>query len=103
MTYYFLSPTATYSFKTLLVKVAALRNLIRANKEVLETEHSNLMIKIYENNKCVNYAENKSTFITSALNRSKKSIVLNRAMNTNNNQELDLETEPQKVKQLAKA
>jgi Reverse transcriptase (RNA-dependent DNA polymerase) len=89
-------------FKLLLAKVAALRNIIRANRAVLESAHANDMIRLYEDNRCTNYADNKSAFINSSLNRSKRSIVLDRAMYTNGNQEIALETEPHKVKQLAK-
>src|SRR4051795_11099822 len=85
-------------FRTFRAEVAALRNLVRIQRTLLETSYNELLIKEYEDNRCANYAVNKATFIASSLNRSRRAIVLNRAMYLNTNNELTLETDPIKVK-----
>src|SRR4051794_32125659 len=87
-------------FTTFRAKVAALRNLVRIQRTLLETSYNESLIKEYEDNRCANYAVNKATFIASSLNRSKRAIVLDRAMFTNANNETILETDPVKVKEL---
>src|SRR5256714_2099523 len=67
----------------------------------LEDAHKTKLIAEYEESRCADYAVNKAAFITSSLNKSKRSIILNRAMNVNNNNETVLETALHKVKTLA--
>src|SRR3954452_16411280 len=81
--------------------VAALRNLIRAQRSLLETSYNNELIKEYEKTRCANYAADKAAFITLSLNKSKRSIVLDRAMNTHNASGHTLETESVRVKEPA--
>src|SRR5436305_6981167 len=85
-------------FITFRAEVVALRNLVQIQRILLEISYNELLIKEYEDNRCANYAVNKATFITSSLNRSKRAIILNRAMYTNANNETILETDPIKVK-----
>src|SRR3954464_955725 len=87
-------------FTTFRAEVAALRNLVQIQRTLLETSYNKSLIKEYKDNRCANYAVNKVTFIASSLNRSKRAIVLNRAMFTNANNEMILETDPVKVKEL---
>src|SRR3954452_4592238 len=87
-------------FITFRAEVAALRNLVRVQRTLLETSYNESLIKEYENNRCANYAVNKVAFIVSSLNRFKRAIVLNRAMHINTNNKLTLETDPIKVKEL---
>src|SRR3954454_19430094 len=88
-------------FKALRPKVAALRNLVRVQRSLLETSYNNELIKEYEKSRCANYAADKAAFIASSLNKTKRSIILDRAMNTHNINEHTLETDPVKVKELA--
>jgi hypothetical protein len=88
-------------FKTLVATVAALRNIIRAQRQSLERSYSHELISRFENERCSNYAMNKAAFISSSLNRSKRSIILDRAM-TGSDSDATLETDPIKVKHLAK-
>src|SRR3954451_1207580 len=87
-------------FVTFKAEVTALRNLVRVQRTLLETSYNESLIKEYEDNRCANYAVNKAAFIASSLNRSKRAIVLDRAMHTNANNELTLETDPIKVKEI---
>src|SRR3954454_23107923 len=89
------------SFKVFRLKVAALRNLVRMQRSFLETSYNNELIKEYEKTRCANYVADKAAFIASSLNKSKRSIVLDRAMNTHNTNEHTLETESVRVKELA--
>src|SRR3954454_3111228 len=88
-------------FKAFRLKVAALRNLVRAQRSLLETSYNNELIKEYEQTRCANYVADKAAFIAFSLNKSKWSIVLDRAMNTHNLNGHALETEPVRVKELA--
>src|SRR3954452_22245723 len=85
-------------FKTFHAEVAALRNLVRLQRTALEDAHKTKLIAEYEESRCADYAVNKATFIASSLNKSKRSIILDRAMNVNNNNETVLETASYKVK-----
>src|SRR5256714_1435555 len=87
--------------KTFRAEVAALRNLIRLQRIALEDAHKTKLIAEYEESRCADYAVNKAAFIASSLNKSKRSIILDRAMNVNNNKETVLKTAPHKVKTLA--
>src|SRR5207237_7523534 len=57
--------------------------------------------KYFEELRCTNFAEHKAAFIASALNRSKRSIILDRAMYVNGNNNEILLTDPAEVKQAA--
>src|SRR5919206_2671319 len=62
----------------------------------------NERIKEYENLRCTNYAKDKSKFIASALSRSRRAIILDRAMIKNSdNDDFSLVTDPIKVKSAA--
>src|SRR4051812_571959 len=87
-------------FTTFRAEVTALRNLVQVQRTLLETSYNELLIQEYDSNRYANYAVNKATFIASSLNRSKRAIVLNRAMHTNANNETILKTDPIKVKEL---
>ena len=87
-------------FKILQQKVAAIRNIVRAQRLFKEASHTRNLIAEYEDERCANYAVDKSAFISSSLNRSKRSIILDRAMSGSHNN-ATLETDPIKVKQLA--
>src|SRR3989440_4618957 len=87
-------------FNTFRAEVAALRNLVRVQRMTIEDAHKAKLIAEYEESRCADYAVNKAAFIASSLNKSKRSIVLDRAMNVNN-KETVLETAPHKVKTLA--
>ena len=87
--------------KTFRAEVAALRNLIQLQRIALEDAHKTKLIAEYEESRCANYTVNKAAFIASSLNKSKRSIILDRAMNINNNNETVLEIAPHKVKMLA--
>src|SRR3989440_1965283 len=87
-------------FKTFQQKVAAIRNIVRAQRLLKEASHTRNLIAEYEDEHCANYAADKLAFISSSLNRSKRSIVLDRAMSGSQNN-VKLETDPVKVKQLA--
>src|SRR3989440_1738393 len=88
-------------FRTFRAEVAALRNLVQLQRTALEDAHRTKLIAEYEESRCADYAVNKAAFIASSLNKSKRSIILNRAMNVNNNNETVLETALHKVKTLA--
>src|SRR5438270_5920287 len=88
-------------FKLFRAKVAVLRNLIRNKRSLLEKERTDRLIKEFEDDRCANFAANKAAFIASSLNRSKRCIVLDRAMSTNHNQERVLVTDPVEVKKIA--
>src|SRR3954471_11511119 len=87
-------------FRIFRAEVAALRNLVRIQRTLLETSYNESLIKEYEDNRCANYAVNKATFIASSLNRSRRAIVLDRAISTNANNETFLETDLVKVKEI---
>src|SRR5436305_10162356 len=78
-------------FRTFRAEVAALRNLVQLQRTALEDAHKTRLIAEYEESRCADYAINKAAFIASSLNKSKRSVILNRAMNTNNNNETVLE------------
>ena len=67
----------------------------------MEDAHKTKLIAEYEESRCADYAVNKAAFIASSLNKSKRSIILDRAMDVNNNNETVLEIAPHKVKTLA--
>src|SRR3954452_16032674 len=87
--------------KAFYAEVAALRNLVRLQRTTLKDAHKTKLIAEYKESRYADYAVNKATFIASSLNKSKRSIILDRAMNINNNNETVLETAPYKVKTLA--
>ena len=88
-------------FSKLRVYIAALRNSLRAIRTVKENNIKAERIKYYEDLRCINFAEHKAAFIASALNRSKRSIILDRAMHVNDNNDEILITDPTEVKHVA--
>src|SRR5438309_9024475 len=88
-------------FSKLRVYIAALRNSLRAIRIIKENSIKSERIKYYEDLRCTNFAEHKAAFIASALNRSKRSIILDRAMHVNDNNEEILLTNPTEVKEAA--
>src|SRR5436305_13207114 len=96
----FVGSSTLPKFKILQQKVVAIRNIVRTQRLLKEASYTKELIAEYEDERCANYVVNKSAFISSSLNRSKRSIVLNRAMSDSQNN-VTLETDPIKVKQLA--
>jgi len=88
-------------FSKLKIYVAALRNTLQAVRITKENIIKTERIKFYENLRCTNFAEHKAAFIASALNRSKRCIVLDRAMGLNEEGAEILLTEPSLVKSAA--
>src|SRR5581483_8041441 len=82
----------------LRIYVAALRNSLRAIRIVKENNNKAERIKYYEDLRCTNFAEHKAAFIASALNRSKRSIILDRAMCVDEFDNEKLLTDPTEVK-----
>src|SRR6185312_577269 len=73
-----------FCFLTLIKEIyGALQSLIKSNIDTLDRQQIANNIKHFEELRCSNFAEDKSRFIASALNRTKRSIVLDRAMSTN--------------------
>jgi hypothetical protein len=85
-------------FKILRTKVAALRNTIKKLRDFKESQLMAARIHSYEQIRCSNFADHKATFISSTLNRSKRAIILDRAMITNNKGEQILVVDPEGVK-----
>src|SRR5581483_3544920 len=85
----------------LRVFVAALRNSLRAIRIVKENNNKAERIKYYEDLCCINFAEHKAAFIALALNKSKRSIILDRAMCVDEFNNEKLLTDPTDVKQAA--
>jgi hypothetical protein len=85
-------------FKILRTKVAALRNTIKKLRDFKESQLKATRIRSYKQIRCSNFANHKATFISSALNRSKRAIILDRAMITNNEGEQILIVDPDNVK-----
>ena len=71
------------SFHILHQKVAAFRNTLRIIRKDYESCLTMARIRLFEELRCENYATNKAAFIASALNRTKRSIVLDRAIGIN--------------------
>ena len=88
-------------FKDFRSKVAALRNLLRNKRTLIEEERTKYLIQEYEDQRCANYAVDKAAFIASSLNRTKRCIVLDRAMTTNQVNEQILVTDPTDIKKAA--
>src|SRR5207237_3729526 len=86
-------------FSKLRVFVAALRNSLRAFRITKENNNKTERIKYFEELRCTNFAKHKAAFIASALNRSKRSIILDRAMYVDKNDNKILLTNPTGVKQ----
>src|SRR5436853_93146 len=70
------------TIKNLHKHVAALRNTLRQLRDALESFDTKQRIEYFESLRCINFVSFKSSFITSALSRSKRCIVLDRAMHT---------------------
>jgi hypothetical protein len=67
----------------------------------MEAEHKASTIKAYEDARCTNFATNKAAFIASSLNRSRCSIILDRAMVANDDRTFTLVTDPIRIKEVA--
>ena len=92
----FLSFRNRIEFQSLRLKVASLRNTLRLQRNIIEQQLKESLIKQYEEQRCSNFAVDKAAFIASSLNRTKRSIVLDRAMSINDaGQEVLLTNEPQ--------
>ena len=72
-------------FRLLKIHIASLRNLIRIMRNQKENDLKCQNIQYYETLRCDNYMLQKTKFIASALNRSKRSIILDRAMSISPN------------------
>ena len=59
------------------------------------------MIEFHSNRQCDNFAKDKAAFIASSLSRSRRSIILDCAMDVSDPSNPKLETDPVKVKHLA--
>jgi len=91
------------AFITLKTTVAVFRNIIRKQRDSHTQLITRKLITQFENRRCDNFEFRKSDFITSALNRSKRSIVLDRAMKILPDGSEYLATDAEEVKQLAAA
>src|SRR5215468_6888461 len=90
--------SARPAFNYLLKSVAVLRNIIRSCRSDREVQLTRQQIEYYENLRCDNFATDKKAFISSALNRSKRSIILDRAMGLAPDGSETLLTEPADIK-----
>src|SRR3954452_14421457 len=95
---FLISHSNTKKFSELRLKIAALRNTIKQLRDFKENQIKAARIRSYEELRCTNFAEQKAAFISSALNRSKRCIVLDRAMSINANGDECLITDPKEVK-----
>src|SRR3954449_6786020 len=86
-------------FGDLRTKTAALRNTLKQLRDFKENQLKAARIRSYEEIRCTNFAEHKAAFISSALNRTKRCIVLDRAMSTDINGTECLLTDPRQVKE----
>ena len=92
----FLNSRNRKEFQSLRLRVASLRNTLRQQRYIIEQQLKESLIKQFEDYRCSNFAVDKAAFITSSLNRTKRSIVLDRAMSVNDaGQEVLLTEEPQ--------
>ena len=98
-----LSLSARNDFIQLRTHVVSLRNVLFNLRSIKEAEQTKIDIKNYETLRNINYSKDKSAFIASSLNKSKRSIVLDRAMITSPSAPNDftLVTDPDGVKQAA--
>src|SRR5215212_8280948 len=88
-------------FKVFRLKVAALRNLLRTKRILIEEERTKHLIQEFEDQRCANYAVDRAAFIASSLSRTKRCIVLDRAMTISKDNEPTLVTNPADVKKAA--
>jgi hypothetical protein len=89
------------SLTSLKIKVASLRNAIKQLRSFKEDTLKQKSIATFEDLRCTNYSENKAAFIASSLNKTKRCIVLDRAMSVNSDGSECLLTEPMQVKTAA--
>src|SRR6185295_18263361 len=87
--------------KDLYKHVASLCNTLRNLCEIKENFVKAARIKEFENLRCINFAEHKAAFISSSLGRSKRCIVLDKAMGLNAQGDPTLLTDPTDVKKAA--
>jgi hypothetical protein len=78
--------------------VLDIRKRLNTERILLEKDHITKRIEHFEQERCVNYASDKAAFISSALSRTKRSIVLDRAIIRLPNGEYTLTTDPDSVK-----
>ena len=81
--------------------MAVLQNILRSLRVEKESRIQRQRIELFEQIRCENFLAKKSSFIASALNRSKRSIVLDRAMGLAPDGSDTLITDPRLVKHLA--
>jgi len=99
---FLLNNTARSELIILLKDIATLRNLSKEKRHLLEQQHKSSIIQAYTDQRCTNFATNKAAFIASSLSRTRRSIILDRVMVTNNNtNESQLVTDPAKIKEIA--
>src|SRR5207244_10969680 len=89
--------------KDLHKHVAALRNTLRQLRDALESSDTKQRIDHFESLQCTNFASFKASFIASALSRSKRCIVLDRAMHTDLQGHTSLITNAAKLKEITAA
>src|ERR1043166_7616106 len=94
----FLNSRNRKEFQSLRLKVDSLRNTLRQQRYIIEQQLKKSLIKQFENYRCSNFAVDKAAFIASSLNRTKRSIVLDRAMSVNDAGQKVLLTEEPQVK-----
>jgi hypothetical protein len=78
-----------------------LRNALQRIMKVIERDHNKSLIKNYVNSRCTNFASNKADFISSSLSRTRRSIVLDRVLTTDDNGNFNLTTDPDQIKEIA--
>src|SRR5947209_10108690 len=91
------------TIKDLYKHVAALRNTLRQLRDALESSDTKQRIEHFESLRCTNFASFKSSFIASALSRSKRCIVLDRAMHTDTHGNTSLITDAAELKEITAA
>src|ERR1700745_76772 len=60
-----------------------------------------MLIKSYEDARCTNFASNKAAFIASSLSRTRRSIILDRVMTTDQQNNTILVTDLIRIKEIA--
>jgi hypothetical protein len=88
-------------FADFLTTITTVRNTLAAKLKFNDQRLVHENIARFERFRCSNYAENKAAFIASSLNRTKRSIVLDRALIKLPNGEVTLTINPLKIKQAA--
>src|SRR5436190_13497251 len=76
-------------------------NSLQQTKKVIERDHNRILIKAYSDNRCNNFAFNKAAFIASSLNCTRRSIVLDQILISDDNGNSSLTTDPIRIKEAA--